>query len=95
MGRGARLGPRGPLLLLLLLGALAAPGRGQAGGALRGGGGAAAGAGGEKKKKTGVLFVCLGNICRSPTAEAMFTAVVQTAGRAGERASHASPDLRT
>ena len=45
MGRGARLGPRGPLLLLLLLGALAAPGRGQAGGALRGGGGAAAGAG--------------------------------------------------
>ena len=29
---------------------------------------------------TGVLFVCLGNICRSPTAEAVFTAVVQRAG---------------
>ena len=36
-----------------------------------------------EKKKTGVLFVCLGNICRSPTAEAMFTAVVQNAGREG------------
>ncbi|GMH36166.1 hypothetical protein BSKO_04034 [Bryopsis sp. KO-2023] len=30
--------------------------------------------------KIGVLFVCLGNICRSPTAEAMFTSVVQEAG---------------
>ena len=30
--------------------------------------------------KTGVLFVCLGNICRSPTAEAVFTDVVQRAG---------------
>lgn len=27
-----------------------------------------------------VLFVCLGNICRSPTAEAVFTKVVQDAG---------------
>lgn len=29
------------------------------------------------KDKIGVLFVCLGNICRSPSAEAMFRAVVQ------------------
>eukprot|EP00793_Prasinoderma_coloniale_P005303 PRCOL_00004711-RA len=33
---------------------------------------------------TGVLFVCLGNICRSPTAEAVFTSVVQRAGREEE-----------
>eukprot|EP00200_Dunaliella_tertiolecta_P002975 CAMPEP_0202352388 /NCGR_PEP_ID=MMETSP1126-20121109/8605_1 /ASSEMBLY_ACC=CAM_ASM_000457 /TAXON_ID=3047 /ORGANISM="Dunaliella tertiolecta, Strain CCMP1320" /LENGTH=196 /DNA_ID=CAMNT_0048944599 /DNA_START=200 /DNA_END=790 /DNA_ORIENTATION=+ len=32
------------------------------------------------QRKVGVLFVCLGNICRSPTAEAMFKAVVKTAG---------------
>ncbi|KAG2483017.1 hypothetical protein HYH03_018097 [Edaphochlamys debaryana] len=38
-------------------------------------GGAEAGA-----RKIGVLFVCLGNICRSPTAEAMFRSVVQKAG---------------
>lgn len=30
--------------------------------------------------KTGVLFVCLGNICRSPTAEAMFRAVAEREG---------------
>jgi len=30
--------------------------------------------------KTGVLFVCLGNICRSPTAEAVFRHLVQEAG---------------
>lgn len=30
--------------------------------------------------KTAVLFVCLGNICRSPTAEAVFTDVVKKAG---------------
>lgn len=35
-------------------------------------------------EKTGVLFVCLGNICRSPTAEAVFTDVVQRAGVANE-----------
>lgn len=29
-----------------------------------------------KAKKIGVLFVCLGNICRSPAAEAMFRLVV-------------------
>lgn len=32
--------------------------------------------------KTGVLFVCLGNICRSPTAEAVFRAVVERRGLA-------------
>ncbi|KAG2431203.1 hypothetical protein HXX76_009731 [Chlamydomonas incerta] len=44
-----------------------------------------AGAGGsasQPQKKIGVLFVCLGNICRSPTAEAVFKAVVQRAGLA-------------
>ncbi|GAB4820498.1 hypothetical protein N2152v2_007544 [Parachlorella kessleri] len=30
-------------------------------------------------KKTKVLFVCLGNICRSPTAEAVFRKVVEDA----------------
>ncbi|MBR4940109.1 MAG: low molecular weight phosphotyrosine protein phosphatase, partial [Burkholderiaceae bacterium] len=27
-----------------------------------------------------VLFVCMGNICRSPTAEAVFRATVEKAG---------------
>ncbi|MFZ3017714.1 MAG: low molecular weight protein-tyrosine-phosphatase [Gallionella sp.] len=31
-------------------------------------------------KKTGVLFVCMGNICRSPTAEAVFRHYVENAG---------------
>ena len=31
----------------------------------------------------GVLFVCLGNICRSPTAEGVFRARVEAAGLAG------------
>ncbi|GIL86585.1 hypothetical protein Vretimale_11519 [Volvox reticuliferus] len=31
-------------------------------------------------RKAGVLFVCLGNICRSPTAEAVFRSVVEKAG---------------
>ncbi|KAG2447974.1 hypothetical protein HYH02_007003 [Chlamydomonas schloesseri] len=35
-----------------------------------------------QQKNIGVLFVCLGNICRSPTAEAVFKAVVQRAGLA-------------
>ncbi|NQD96048.1 low molecular weight phosphotyrosine protein phosphatase, partial [Pseudomonas sp. CrR25] len=30
-----------------------------------------------------VLFVCLGNICRSPTAEAVFRDKLQGAGLAG------------
>jgi protein-tyrosine phosphatase len=32
----------------------------------------------------GVCFVCLGNICRSPTAEATFAALVERAGAQGE-----------
>lgn len=31
-------------------------------------------------EKTGVLFVCLGNICRSPTAHAVFETLVGKAG---------------
>ena len=34
-------------------------------------------------QRVGVLFVCLGNICRSPTAEAVFRATAQRAGVAG------------
>ena len=34
----------------------------------------------EKKDKIEVLFVCLGNICRSPTAEAVFRHLVERAG---------------
>jgi len=37
-------------------------------------------AGGTAKAKTAVLFVCTGNICRSPTAEAVFRARVKRAG---------------
>ncbi len=40
-----------------------------------------------KKNKTspiGVLLVCLGNICRSPTAEAIFTQQVEQAGLASQ-----------
>ncbi|MDO8214111.1 low molecular weight protein-tyrosine-phosphatase [Conexibacter sp. CPCC 206217] len=33
---------------------------------------------------TRILFVCLGNICRSPTAEAVMTRLVAEAGLAGE-----------
>ena len=33
--------------------------------------------------KTGVLFVCLGNICRSPAGEAVFRAVCERRGVAG------------
>jgi len=31
-------------------------------------------------EKVGVLFVCMGNICRSPTAEGVFTALAQALG---------------
>ncbi len=31
-----------------------------------------------------VLFVCLGNICRSPSAEGLFRRMVEEAGRGGE-----------
>ncbi|MDE2365637.1 MAG: low molecular weight phosphotyrosine protein phosphatase [Betaproteobacteria bacterium] len=34
----------------------------------------------EENIKTRVLFVCMGNICRSPTAEAVFRHQVQAAG---------------
>ena len=33
-------------------------------------------------KKIGVLFVCMGNICRSPTAEGVFRAMAERAGQA-------------
>ena len=33
--------------------------------------------------KFGVLFVCTGNICRSPTAEAIFRKLAAAAGMAG------------
>jgi protein-tyrosine phosphatase len=55
--------------------------------------------------RIGVLFVCLGNICRSPLAEAVFRDLVERAGvgdrfdidSAGTTAYHAgeSPDART
>jgi protein-tyrosine phosphatase len=35
------------------------------------------------QKKVRVLFVCLGNICRSPMAEAVFNHLVREAGLAG------------
>jgi protein-tyrosine phosphatase len=38
----------------------------------------------EIKEKTSVLFVCMGNICRSPTAEGVFRHHVEQAGL-GER----------
>jgi protein-tyrosine phosphatase len=34
-----------------------------------------------EKQVTSVLFVCMGNICRSPTAEAVFRKLVDDAGR--------------
>ena len=34
-------------------------------------------------EKTAVLFVCMGNICRSPTAEGVFRYHVESAGLAG------------
>lgn len=36
------------------------------------------------KKKIGVLFCCTANICRSPTAEAMFRSKAAAAGIAGQ-----------
>lgn len=34
----------------------------------------------QRKDKVGVLFVCMGNICRSPSAEGVFRAVAKRAG---------------
>lgn len=34
----------------------------------------------RKRGKTSVLFVCMGNICRSPTAEGVFRHVVEASG---------------
>ena len=58
----------------------------------------------DSDKKVGVLFVCMGNICRSPTAEGFFRKVVTDAGlaeaihieSAGTHAYHvgAAPDRR-
>lgn len=56
-------------------------------------------------ERIGVLFVCLGNICRSPVAEAVFSDIVEQAGlsdrfdidSAGTSAFHAgdAPDTRS
>ena len=35
-------------------------------------------------KKVSVVFVCMGNICRSPTAEAVFRHYVESAGMSGQ-----------
>lgn len=58
----------------------------------------------DNKEQTSVLFVCMGNICRSPTAEGVFRHHVNEAGReasieidsAGTHAYHAGepPDRR-
>ena len=58
----------------------------------------------ENKEKIGVLFVCMGNICRSPTSEGVFRHYVEKAGladrisvdSAGTHAYHVgeSPDRR-
>ncbi len=59
----------------------------------------------NNRKKTSVLFVCMGNICRSPTAEGVFRAQAIVAGlestlfidSAGTHAYHvgAEPDARS
>lgn len=57
----------------------------------------------EKNKVNSVLFVCLGNICRSPTAEGVFAHKAQQAGltikvdSAGTAGFHdgAAPDKRS
>ena len=59
----------------------------------------------DSTKKTAILFVCMGNICRSPTAEGVFRAQAIAAGlehglhidSAGTHAYHvgAEPDARS
>ena len=41
----------------------------------------------QTREKTSVLFVCMGNICRSPTAEGVFRKLVADAGLADSIAS--------
>jgi protein-tyrosine phosphatase len=58
----------------------------------------------DSDKKISVLFICMGNICRSPTAEGFFRKAIEDAGlaehvrveSAGTHAYHAgaSPDRR-
>ncbi len=58
-----------------------------------------------KKDKIKVLFVCMGNICRSPTAEGLFRDIIQKSGfidrfiidSAGTHSYHINkpPDART
>ena len=36
----------------------------------------------KNMEKIGVIFICMGNICRSPTAEAVFRHQVEQAGLA-------------
>ncbi len=38
----------------------------------------------NKKEKIRILFVCMGNICRSPTAEGVFRHLVEQQGLAGK-----------
>ncbi|MGH6763336.1 MAG: low molecular weight protein-tyrosine-phosphatase [Phyllobacterium sp.] len=38
----------------------------------------------HERNSKAILFVCLGNICRSPLAEGVFRAVVEAQGRGGE-----------
>jgi len=38
----------------------------------------------KEKQSTSILFVCMGNICRSPTAEGIFRQLVADAGRDSE-----------
>ena len=37
----------------------------------------------KNKEKIGVLFICMGNICRSPTAEGVFRHLVEQQGLSG------------
>ena len=46
-----------------------------------------------KEEKVRLLFVCLGNICRSPSAEAVMKRLVKDAGL-GDRIQHISPTGR-
>ncbi|MEJ2386208.1 MAG: low molecular weight phosphotyrosine protein phosphatase, partial [Chromatiaceae bacterium] len=58
----------------------------------------------SERRTVGVLFVCMGNICRSPTAQGIFRRFIRDAGldqvieidSAGTHAYHLGepPDLR-